>query len=69
MDKPFYEKPCAIPGLISYRYRSSFGWVMIGATDHHDAMQQVARSINGAAHANLLQVWDWDAGKYVDACA
>jgi hypothetical protein len=61
-----YDKPLAIAGLISYRCRtpSGFAWIMIGARDHDDAMQEARRS-NPLARREDLQVWDDQ--KYVPA--
>lgn len=63
---PYWERPCAASGLTSYRYRGAYGWIMIGATDQHDALREVCRSTHdhSAAVANL-EVWDTLAGQYV----
>ena len=45
MMTDFWNRPCATKGLTSYRYRSTFGWVMIGATDDTDALNEANRSI------------------------
>lgn len=55
--KPFYERPVAAPGLLSYRYRGQFGWVMIGATDDRDALHQASRSVSTAVDPSNLQAW------------
>lgn len=55
----FTDKPCAAPGLTSYRYKGPFGFVMIGATSDDDAMNEAKRSLtNGTLSRNALQVWD-----------
>jgi hypothetical protein len=54
------DKPLAAPGLISYRCRSPFGWCMIGATDHADAMREAARSMRDPKPSDL-QIWDGKA--------
>jgi len=59
-----HDKPLAIPGLISYRLRGRYGWVMIGARDIADAMREAARSTD-KPQRNALQVWD--GARYVDA--
>lgn len=53
---PPHDRPLAAPGLTSYRCRSQFGWIMIGATDADDAMREARRSWE---HVNRedLQVW------------
>jgi hypothetical protein len=53
----FTEKPCASAGLVSYRYRGQYGWIMIGAKDHADAMHEAERSTDNVSWKNL-QVWD-----------
>lgn len=59
-----HDKPLAVEGLASYRCKGPFGWIMIGARDHEDAMVQAARSTD-APDRDGLQVWD--GGQYVDA--
>ena len=50
-----YDLPCASDGLRSYRARSCYGWIMIGAKDHADAMREAKRS---SKDAHTLQVWN-----------
>lgn len=58
------DKPLAAPGLISYRYLGLYGFIMIGATDHNDALREAKRSIGyGEPTIDNLQVWD--GSKYV----
>jgi hypothetical protein len=38
------DKPLAAPGLNSYRYRGRYGFIMIGATDTPDALNEARRS-------------------------
>jgi hypothetical protein len=53
------NKPLAAAGLTSYRYRGNYGWVMIGATDHADALREAARSVsNHTPTLDRLQVWN-----------
>lgn len=60
-----HDKPCAAPGLISYRYPQSFkGFVMIGAKDHADALNEARRTL-GYAEYSRLEVWD--GARYVPA--
>jgi hypothetical protein len=56
-QRPYWEKPCADRGLISYRYNGPFGYVMIGAKDDDDAYRQASRSIEQLPDRQLLQVW------------
>lgn len=58
------DRPLASDGLISYRYRSRYGWVMIGALDDDDALGEAERSIEGPADPALLQ--RWDGKRYAD---
>lgn len=51
------NKPMAAQGLDSYRYRGRFGWIMIGATDHQDALRQAQRSTADPVTADRLQHW------------
>lgn len=60
----FHDRPCADKGLVSYRYGSRFGWIMIGARDNADALKQAARSTNGEITMEKLQIWNKEAGKY-----
>lgn len=61
---PFYERPCAAQGLISFRYRHRRQWVMIGATDVADALNEARRSIEPATPdpAHLQQ---WCNNRYI----
>lgn len=60
------NRPCAATGLVSYRCRSRYGWIMIGATDHVDAMREARRSDLGA-HAEHLEIWTVDGYRPVTA--
>lgn len=60
----FHDMPLAIAGLISYRLRGRYGWIMIGAHDIADAMREAARSTPNPQR-DALQVWD--GARYVDA--
>lgn len=53
-----HDKPLAAHGLISYRYAGNYGWIMIGATDHADALKEAARSMrHDTPTLDKLQVW------------
>jgi hypothetical protein len=54
-ERPTHERPCADPGLTSYRARGRYGWVMIGARDDADAMREARRSTDAPFD---LQVWN-----------
>ena len=60
----FSERPCAAQGLTSYRCKGRYGWIMIGAKDHDDAMREALRS-SDAASRDTLEVWDGE--RYVPA--
>lgn len=51
------DKPLAAPGLTSYRCKGRFGWIMIGAKDHEDALKEAHRS-SDFVKPETLEVWD-----------
>ena len=51
------DKPLAAKGLISYRCRGNYGWIMIGAKDNEDAMREAFRS-SKEAKRETLQIWN-----------
>ena len=51
------DRPCAAAGLTSYRCAGRYGWIMVGATSHADAMREARRSSDSVTPAGL-QVWD-----------
>ena len=60
---PMHDRPLAAHGLTSYRLKGPYGWIMIGARNHQEAMSEAARS-TAAPKAEALQVWD--GLKYID---
>ena len=52
------DKPLAAKGLISYRYQGRYGWIMIGAKDHEDALRQAQRSTRDKVAFENLQIWN-----------
>ena len=44
-----HDKPMASNGLISYRYRGRYGWIMIGASTDTDALAQAQLSTSDPA--------------------
>lgn len=60
-----HERPLAIKGLTSYRYRGVWGWVMIGARDVRQALSEASRTDPRYTDMSKLQVWDGQ--KYVAA--
>lgn len=53
-----HNKPLAAAGLLSYRYRGRYGWVMIGAKDNDDALLQAQQSTDEAVTSDRLQLWN-----------
>jgi hypothetical protein len=43
---------------MSYRYKSRYGWIMIGARDDADALREAARASSDAINRANLQVWN-----------
>lgn len=58
--------PCAATGLTSYRYRGTYGYIMIGAVDHADAMNEASRS---CAYRDPAKLEVWDGARYVPSVA
>ena len=52
-----HDKPLAAQGLISYRCKGSYNWIMIGAKDNIDALKQAARS-SAFVKKETLEVWN-----------
>ena len=61
---PTHDRPCAAPGLTSYRYRGRYGWIMIGADSAREALEEALRSTDEPAHMDRLEVYDFLAGQY-----
>jgi len=59
MTTEVHNRPCAAPGLVSYRARGRFGFIMIGATDNADAWREAKRS-SDAPHS----LERWNGGAY-----
>lgn len=57
------DRPLAVDGLASYRCRSPYGWIMIGARDDEDAMREARRS---TAAPRIADLQIWDGSGYVD---
>lgn len=53
-----HNRACAAPGLVSFRYRQPYGFVMIGAPDAAGAMAEARRSILSEPDPAKLEVWD-----------
>lgn len=61
---PMEDRPLAARGLTSYRLRGRYGYIMIGARDHEDAMREAARSTPNPDR-KALEIWNGD--RYVKA--
>lgn len=51
------SKPLAAKGYISYRYKGRYGWIMIGAKNTLDALNEAKRSTSTPVTLNNLQIW------------
>jgi hypothetical protein len=63
-EHPLHDRPLAARGLTSYRLRGPYGYIMIGARDHEEAMREAARSTRDPKRADL-EVWNGD--RYIKA--
>jgi hypothetical protein len=53
-----FDRPLADAGYESYRYEGDFGWIMIGAVGHAQALSEANRSLSRKdATMSHLQVW------------
>ena len=49
----------AVEGLTSYRYKGDYGWIMIGAQDDADAVNEAGRSLSMSKPTReKLEVWN-----------
>ena len=54
----YCDKPMAAHGLTSYRYKGRYGWIMIGAKDDADALNEAQRSTSDKVVTENLQIWN-----------
>ena len=54
---PFQDRPLAAHGWISYRAKSPYGWIMIGAANDAGALKEARRS-NETVQESDLQIWN-----------
>jgi hypothetical protein len=59
-NNDIYNRPLAAEGLISYRAKGRYGYIMIGAKDNTDAWNEAKRSTNNPTD---LEVWGGE--KYI----
>ncbi len=57
-DSAVCNLPLAAQGLVSYRYKGRYGWIMIGAKDDHDALREAVRSADGGVSSAKLERWN-----------
>jgi hypothetical protein len=62
-----HDRPLGTLPLKSYRYRGSYGWIMIGAVDNADALREAERSLSSGAEALPERLEVWDGKRYVAA--
>lgn len=58
----YWNRSCAAFGLTSYRARSPYGFIMIGARDDEDARAQASRSSDRWTD---LEIWSEAEGRYI----
>lgn len=63
-DKSPTDRPLAAEGLISYRYPSRYGWIMVGARDDTDALREASRSLSLGEKTELRKLQKWDGADY-----
>lgn len=56
-----HNMPLASVGYTSYRCKGRYGWIMIGAKDNNDAMQQARRT---DPNADILDLEIWNGSVY-----
>ncbi len=62
---PHWDKPMAAAGLTSYRYRHGRTWVMIGAPNAKQALNEALRSISRPLEGVSIQYLEvWNGSKY-----
>lgn len=57
LSESIEDRPLAATGLTSYRYRGRYGWIMIGAYDKADALNEASRSTTEKIEECKLQQW------------
>lgn len=60
------NKACAVYPLISYRYNGPYGFIMIGATDNSDALNEAKRSLSNLNDLSLKNLQKWDGKEYIN---
>ena len=60
-----HNKPLAAIGLLSYRYKGAYGYIMIGAHDNEDALREAGRSTSDKLSIARLEAWSDAAQCYL----
>jgi hypothetical protein len=62
----FYDKPCAAKDLLSYRYENGLDFIMIGAKNDADALNEAGRSLcfGEKPIINKLERYNYKLKKY-----
>lgn len=63
----YQDRSLADKGLVSYRYAGRYGYIMIGARDAADAMNEVKRAQGFAGSYSNLAVWEGEERGYQNA--
>lgn len=61
------NSPLAAKGFLSYRYKGRLGWIMIGARDNAEALNEAKRSLEKGATVTLANLEKWDGKAYIAA--
>jgi hypothetical protein len=68
MKQMTHDRPLAAAGLVSYRYNGPFGFIMIGAANIGDALNEANRSLcSGGAVMENLEIWNVFENRYEKA--
>ena len=63
-NESMHDKPMAAKGLLSYRIKGPYGYIMIGAKDNDDAWNEAQRS-SKKIDKDHLEKWDEKKQKYI----
>jgi hypothetical protein len=58
------DRPLAAKPYTSYRYRTSTGWMMIGAMDDADALNEAKRGMSKTHTVERANLQRWDGTEY-----
>lgn len=60
------DKACAVFPLLSYRYNGPYGFIMIGAKDDTDALNEAKRSLSNPTILNMSNLQKWNGKEYIN---